>query len=354
MSNINFVALDFETATSSRASACEVGMAAVADGEIIDTISSLIRPEGNCYDPSNTYIHGIGPSDTEDAHGFEEVWPIFAKALHGNIVVAHYAPFDMGVIREECSRCGLPYPEFRFVCSCALAKFVMPGFYSYGLEPLCDYFGITTEGHHRAGNDVVMTAKLMLALCEKANVGSIDELVEKYHYRFGSFDANAYQPFNRLRERSSRDNLNQFAKEYEADEEGFDDENPFYDKEVVFTGTMNMPRQDMMRMVLDIGGRTKDTLTRSTDFLVVGQQDYRIVGEEGMSGKQKKAMQMIEKGAPLQVLSEAEFMEMIGDGKKGFGQRDWWDLSFEEIKRIGAQHPDMTMGDFAKMKGILY
>ena len=354
MNGITFAALDFETATSSRASACEIGLVTVADGKITDTITSLIRPDNNHYNPSNTYIHGIGPSDTEYAHGFEEVWPIFAKRLRDNIVVAHYAPFDMGVIREECSLRGLPYPEFRFVCSCALAKFVLPGFYSYGLESLCNYFGITVEGHHRAGNDALMTAKLMLALCEKAEVDSIDELVEKYHYRFGSFDGNAYQPFNRLHERSSRDSLNQFAKEYEADEEGFDDENPFYDKEVVFTGTMSMPRQDMMRMVLDIGGRAKDTLTQSTDFLVVGQQDYRIVGEEGMSGKQKKAMQMIEKGAPLQVLSESEFMEMIGDGKKGFGQRDWWDLSFEEIKRIGAQHPEMTMSDLEKMKGILY
>lgn len=35
-------------------------------------------------------------------------------------------------------------------------------------------------------------------------------------------------------------------------------------------------------------------------------------GEIGMSGKQKKAMEMIAKGAPLQVLSEAEFMMMIG------------------------------------------
>ena len=66
-----------------------------------------------------------------------------------------------------------------------------------------------------------------------------------------------------------------------------------------------------MRMVLDIGGRTKDTVTRSTDYLVVGQQDFRIVGQDGMSGKQKKAMQMIEKGASLVILSEAEFMEMI-------------------------------------------
>ncbi len=316
MSGPDFIALDFETATCQRASVCELGLAFVKDSKVVDSLSYLIQPPCNCFDESNIAIHGITANLTETSPCFKDVWPSIADTLRNETIVAHYAPFDMGVIREECCRCGLPYPEFRFVCSCALAKFVLPGFYSYGLEPLCDYFGINSEGHHRAGVDVVMTAKLMLALCEKAEVNSIDELVEKYHYRFGSFDGHVYQPFNRIHERSSRDNLNQFAKEYEANEEGFDDENPFYDKEVVFTGTMNMPRQDMMRMVLDIGGRTKDTLTRSTDFLVVGQQDYRIVGELGMSGKQKKAIQMIEKGASLQVLSEVEFLEMIGVGKK--------------------------------------
>lgn len=309
--SFTFIALDFETATSQRASVCEVGLAFVENGEIGMSRSNLIRPPHNQYDSANIAIHGITPRMTADAPEFWLQWPGIAAGLKGETVVAHYAPFDMGVIREECLRCGLPLPEFRFVCSCALARYVLPGFYSYGLEPLCQHFGIATEGHHRAGSDALMTAKLLLRLCEVAEVDSIEALVEKYHYRFGSFDGNAYQPFNRVRERCSSDSLNQFAKEYEADEEGFDEGNPFYNKEVVFTGTMARPRHDLMQMVMDIGGRTKDSLTRSTDFLVVGQQDFRIVGEEGMSGKQKKAMEMIAKGAPLQVLSEAEFMMMV-------------------------------------------
>lgn len=311
MSDLTFIALDFETATSQRASVCEVGLAFVENGEIGMSRSNLIRPPHNQYDSTNIAVHGITPIMTDISPGFEMFWPTLANLLQGKTVVAHYAPFDMGVIREECLRCGLPLPEFRFVCSCALARYVLPGFYSYGLEPLCDHFGIATEGHHRAGTDALMTAKLMLRLCEIAEVDSIDSLVEKYHYRYGTFEGGTYRPFNRLRDYSNKANLDQFAKEYLADEEGFDEENPFFGKEVVFTGTMARPRHDLMQMVMDIGGRTKDSLTRSTDFLVVGQQDFRIVGEEGMSGKQKKAMEMIAKGAPLQVLSEAEFLMMI-------------------------------------------
>lgn len=310
--NINFVALDFETATSSRASACEVGLTFVESGEIKLSDSWLIQPPLNIFDDMNISVHGINPSDTANAPSFAEQWDKLSSCLDGKTVVAHYAPFDMGVIREECQSNRLPYPKFRFVCSCALSRFVVPGLYSYSLEPLCHHFGIETDIYHRAYDDSKMAAELMLALCEKAKVDSIEELLEKYSYRYGSFETDLYKPFHRIRDYSNKPNLDQFAKEYQADEAGFDDENPFYDKEVVFTGKMYRPRQDMMRMVMDIGGRTKDNLTKTTDFLVVGQQDFRIVGEDGMSGKQEKAIKMIEKGAPLQVLSEAEFMMMIG------------------------------------------
>lgn len=351
MSNINFVALDFETATSIRSSACEVGLTFVEGGEIVRSKSWLIKPPGNDYDPANISIHGIRPAMTTKAPSFAQQWDELSSSLKGKTVVAHYAPFDMGVIRDECQSNGLPFPEFRFVCSCALSRFVVPGLFSYGLEPMCLYFGINAEGHHRAEADTLMTAKLLLALCDEAKVDSIDELVEKYHYRFGSFQGDSYTNF--IRRNSHRSNLEQFVKEYEADEEGFDDENPFFDKEVVFTGTMSMPRQELMRMVLDIGGRTKDSLTKTADFLVVGQQDYRVVGEEGMSAKQKKAMQMIEKGASLIVLSENEFMKMISGGYR-FGKTDFLDLPEEEVQRLAKLYPDFTVLDFEKMKGILY
>lgn len=164
MSHPTFIALDFETATSQRASVCEVGVSFVRDGKVGASPSYLIQPPGNLYDSANIAIHGITPDMTEFSPGFADFWPALADNLRGETVVAHYAPFDMGVIRSECQRCGIPFPEFRFVCSCALARFVLPGFYSYGLEPLCHHFGISAEGHHRAGADALMTAQLILRL----------------------------------------------------------------------------------------------------------------------------------------------------------------------------------------------
>ena len=69
-SDINFIAIDFETATSKRASICEVGICVVRHGEIAETRSWLVRPEDNRYQYWNIKVHGIRPQDTEDAPEF--------------------------------------------------------------------------------------------------------------------------------------------------------------------------------------------------------------------------------------------------------------------------------------------
>ena len=64
-------------------------------------------------------------------------------------------------------------------------------------------------------------------------------------------------------------------------------------------------------MVKDVGGIPMDSVTKNTDVLVVGQQDYRVVGADGMSSKQKKALCLLEKGQNIEILSESEFLERI-------------------------------------------
>lgn len=48
-SDINFIAIDFETATSKRASICEMGICVVRQEEIVETRSWLVRLEDNRY-----------------------------------------------------------------------------------------------------------------------------------------------------------------------------------------------------------------------------------------------------------------------------------------------------------------
>ena len=44
---LNFIAIDFETATPKRASICEVGICVVRNGEVVETRSWLVQPQEN-------------------------------------------------------------------------------------------------------------------------------------------------------------------------------------------------------------------------------------------------------------------------------------------------------------------
>lgn len=72
---MNFVAIDFETATSDRNSPCEIGLTFVENWEIKETRSWLIKPK--CYpyfNPVNISIHGIRPEHVVNEPEFDEIW----------------------------------------------------------------------------------------------------------------------------------------------------------------------------------------------------------------------------------------------------------------------------------------
>lgn len=56
MQGINFIAIDFETATGKHTSICEAGICVVRDGKIVETRSWLVRPQGNRYSYWNMQI----------------------------------------------------------------------------------------------------------------------------------------------------------------------------------------------------------------------------------------------------------------------------------------------------------
>ena len=107
MQGLNFIAIDFETATGKRASICEAGICVVKDGKVGETKSWLVRPEDNAYSYYNIQIHGIRPEDTWDAPEFPEVWEEIMEYLDETpVLVAHNAAFDISCIRTPLELYG--------------------------------------------------------------------------------------------------------------------------------------------------------------------------------------------------------------------------------------------------------
>lgn len=58
---MDFITIDFETATTQRGSPCEIGLTFVQNGQMLETKSWLIKPLYNDFDYFNMLIHGIRP-----------------------------------------------------------------------------------------------------------------------------------------------------------------------------------------------------------------------------------------------------------------------------------------------------
>jgi DNA polymerase-3 subunit epsilon len=72
-----------------------------------------------------------------------------------------------------------------------------------------------------------------------------------------------------------------------------------------------MRRGEALQIIAEIGGTPTDNVTKSTNILVVGQQDFRVVGESGMSSKQKKAINMKAKGLDIEIITEDDFLKNL-------------------------------------------
>lgn len=305
---INFVALDLETATSVKSSICQIGITEVVDGKIQPSKSWLVKPQNNEYDDLNMDIHGITPADTVNSPEFPEVWEQVYPYLKDRVVVAHNTSFDMYALRDALDLYQMEYPTFDYFCSLRIAKYIIKGCYSYSLDKVLEHLGIEFIGHHKADNGSLGCASLLLK-CLEMDGSTLDDLEEKYHFHRGRFVPNS---FIAHLAKGNKQTLKQLQDSLEEHPELVDEANYFYGKNVCFTGTCTYgTRKELLQKIKDIGGIPSDSVTQKTEVLVVGQQDYRVVGDSGMSSKQKKAIQLLEKGQNIEILSESEFLSRI-------------------------------------------
>lgn len=310
---MNFVTIDFETATSARDSPCALGLTFVKNWQIVETKYWLIKPVYYPhFDYFNMLIHGIKPQHVSDEPEFDVIWREVKPLIENQFLIAHNASFDFSVLRRTLDTYGLPYPTVDYACSYIFCKKIWEGLPAYDLKTLCKLNNISFK-HHVASEDSKATAELVIKAFELTGVNSKEDLPHKLRTVLGKLSDTEYKP-SRTRSLSVSKYVN-YTKDLTKIVGDPTKNNPnsiFHGKVVVFTGTLlAMPRAEAQKIIADIGGILGNGITKSTNFLVVGQQDYRVVGESGLSNKQAKAMDMISKGAFIEIVSETEFIRNL-------------------------------------------
>lgn len=101
-------------------------------------------------------------------------------------------------------------------------------------------------------------------------------------------------------------------REVRCDVDIYDEDNIFFDKDVVFTGELSRySRTQAAKIIIDCGGRCQNAINRETDFLIMGNVDYLSSIKGYKTNKMKKAEEKILKGQDLQIIDEDTFIDNL-------------------------------------------
>ncbi len=177
--SIDFTAIDFETANGSPASPCAVGMVRVRDGKIVDQLSFLIQPPypNNWFHEGNIRVHGIRPSDVDGAPTMQEALQFMLRFIDGDVLVAHNAPFDMGVLRASATLIQQDLPELQYACSLAIARKTY-NLESYRLNAVAYAIGHEEFDHHDALADSDACARIIIHAADRHGAETMADLLK--------------------------------------------------------------------------------------------------------------------------------------------------------------------------------
>lgn len=175
---MRIVAIDFETANSSMASACALGIAIYEEGEILDSFEWYLKPHHRYNYFTNTHIHGIRKEDVEDEYEFVYYYDELSVILKDALIVAHNAMFDMTVLNSVCDVYGLDHFKNPFIDTVAISRRVYPELYNHKLNTVSEYLDISLN-HHNGKSDAFACLMILLKSMAAYDAYEVEDFLRK-------------------------------------------------------------------------------------------------------------------------------------------------------------------------------
>lgn len=288
----DYVAVDLETTgLDPRFDAIiEIAAVKVAGGKPVDSFATLVKPPFE-VDEFITELTGITNDMLAHAPAIEAVLPSFFEFVGDGVVVGHNVNFDINFLYDEAQRRGWCFQN-NFVDTMRLSRRLFKDFESHKLATLVKNFGISVHPEHRALADA------------EASLGCYE-----YMKQYAAENGIAAESLLPARTPSVR------AADIAATVTEFDESHPLFGKVCVFTGALSILRKDAMQLVANVGGINADSISKHTNFLIIGNNDYNPLIKGGKSSKQRKAEALILAGQDITVLSEQAFLDLLKDSQ---------------------------------------
>jgi DNA polymerase-3 subunit epsilon len=141
-----------------------VGIVVVRGGAIADRFYELIKPTPGFYSYWNTRVHGLTESDTAFSDPFPKVWSRASKLIADLPLVAHNSPFDERCLRSAHLHHSMPWPDYRFMCTCRMSRHAFPTLPNHKLHTVAAHVGFDLRDHHHALADAEACAAIAMAI----------------------------------------------------------------------------------------------------------------------------------------------------------------------------------------------
>ena len=138
----------------------EISAVKVHGGEVVDEFSTLVNP-GRSIPYGATQVNGISNAMVANAPSFQGVLMQFLDFVGEDMLVGHNIHhFDMKFIYRDCERFYGQVPDNDYVDTLLVARRCLPNLGHHRLVDLSEYYGISTQGAHRALNDCRMNQQV--------------------------------------------------------------------------------------------------------------------------------------------------------------------------------------------------
>ncbi len=287
----DYVVVDLET-TGLDPDWCEiieVSALKVRDDKIVDTFDCLVKPNDE-IDDFITELTSITNEMLQKASSIEEVLPAFLDFIGDDVILGHNINFDINFIYDNKIKLISSPLKNDYIDTMRIARKVLPELKHHRLIDVANHFNVNFDTHHRSMADCQIAYDCYLCLKSKI----IESGTEK------TWNNNNLQ--------------NVKAKDISATSTDFNEDHPLYGKTCVFTGKLEkMTRAEAMQIFANIGGINADNVTKATNYLILGNNDFCSTIKGGKSSKHKKAEKLALSGQDIRIISENVFYDMLAD-----------------------------------------
>ena len=158
----DYVVYDLETTGIScqRDEVIEISAIRVRGGHPVSTFTQLVNP-GRPIPYGASSVNHIYDNMVADKPGFSQVLGEFLDFIGDDVLVGHNIKrFDMNFIYRDCQRYFGQTIDNDYIDTLHMAKQCFPAWKHRRLENLAEYYGISTQGAHRALQDCHMNQQV--------------------------------------------------------------------------------------------------------------------------------------------------------------------------------------------------